>query len=484
MIKQKNIFLTFLLIGCFSSIKATEIKGLTINSFAGKIANLVEYADYVTKDFKIISSTIIDDKGKFNFNIDLKKTKQTIIQIDYLIGIIYLDPNQEYSVYFPPISEDGTYKLTRNNVNLVFKTIPDNDINGYIMEFDRNYDQFLLDNRYKVGTKLFHSKLDTFRRAMLDTFGLVKNDFFEKYVTYSIADMELVAPSSYQKINKISVYNKYIINRKIDYQHPVQMKFLMNFYEKALKNQMGKTGIAINTSLTTYPSYVSMDTMLNKDYFFKMQSIRELVVAENLYTLFYDMQYDPNAMIDVLQELKSVTTTPELNTLITNVTNKLIRLQPGTQAFPFELIDKNGERVTLESFKGKYVYINFWAVWNKDSQAEMELFQTMKEEYGDIVEFVSINIDSKVSKFNNFVASHPDYDWTMLYYGGDANLLDNYEVFNAPHYLLIDAEGKIVSAPANGPAPNGDYISIDKTFFDLKKKLKKQKRFIPGQKND
>jgi len=89
MIKQKNIFLTFLLIGCFSSIKATEIKGLTINSFAGKTANLVEYADYVTKDFKIISSTIIDDKGKFNFNIDLKKTKQTIIQIDYLIGIIY-----------------------------------------------------------------------------------------------------------------------------------------------------------------------------------------------------------------------------------------------------------------------------------------------------------------------------------------------------------------------------------------------------------
>jgi hypothetical protein len=114
----------------------------------------------------------------------------------------------------------------------------------------------------------------------------------------------------------------------------------------------------------------------------------------------------------------------------------------------------------------------------------MELFQTMKEEYGDIVEFVSINIDSKVSKFNNFVASHPDYDWTMLYYGGDANLLDNYEVFNAPQYVLIDAEGKIVSAPANGPAPNGDYISIDKTFFDLKKKLKKQKRFLPGQKND
>jgi hypothetical protein len=72
----------------------------------------------------------------------------------------------------------------------------------------------------------------------------------------------------------------------------------------------------------------------------------------------------------------------------------------------------------------------------------------------------------------------------MLYYGGDANLLDNYEVFNAPQYVLIDAEGKIVSAPANGPAPNGDYISIDKTFFDLKKKLKKQKRFIPGQKND
>lgn len=478
----KLIFLLLLITGINFSAKATVIHGYTIKSFEGKVVNLMEYTDYITKDFHVLNSTIVDTAGKFKFDIPLNRTKQAIIQIGYLIGIIYLDPNQEYSVYFPPVSEDGTYKLTRNNVNLVFKTIPSNDINGYIMEFDKNYDQFLQKNRYKVGTKIFHSELDTFRKAMLDTFNMVKNDFFEKYVTYSIADMELVAPSSYQKINKLSVYNKYIVNRKIDYEHPTQMKFLMNFYEKALKNQIGQTGAAINASLTTNPSFIAIDTMIEKDYFFKMNAIRELVITENLYTFFYDMEYDPNSILDILQEIKSTSANPEIKNLVSNITKKLIRLQPGTQAYSFNLMNKNGEMVSLNSFKGKYVYINFWAVWNKESQAEMQLFQTLKQEYGEHIEFVSINIDNQVSKFHNFVASHPQYDWTMLHFGGDANLLDNYEVFNAPHYVLLDDEGKIIASPAAGPAPNGTYVSIDKTFFEIKKKLKKNQRFTIGTK--
>ena len=480
---KKLVIIIVLLAASIFSKASTVINGETFKPFKGKTVNLIQYTDYITKEYDIIASTTIDSLGKFYFDVDLKETQQALIQIEYLIGIIYLDPNQEYTLYFPPHSEDGTYKLTKNNVIIVFKTIPKNDINGLIIEFDRYYDQFLIDNKRNFGMPVFHTKLDSFKLKIKSIFEGVSNEFFSKYAKFSIANLELLSPSAYQKVNKLSIYNTYIINRNVDLKHPTQIRFLLNFYEKSLKNQMGKIGQEINTALTTHPSYTSIDKAIKKDYFFKMKSIRELVITENLYTLYYDDEhYDPNVLIEILREAGLSSENPDIHNLSQNIIDRIMKNQKGTKAFPFDLMDKNGNSVTLESFRGKYVYINFWAVWNKESQAEMNLFKKLKPDYGNFVKFVSINIDSKKAKFNNFIASHQNYDWTMLHFGGNSNLLDQYEVYNIPHYILIDTNGNIVSSPAAKPSPNGDYLSIDKTFFELKKKYTKKKTFNIGTK--
>lgn len=479
--RNKLILFILLLSASFAVSANTVINGETFKPFKGKTVNLIQYTDYVTKEYDIIASTTVDSLGKFIFNIDLKETQEALIQIEYLIGIIYLDPNQSYTVYFPPHSEDGTYKLTRNNTILVFKTIPENDINGLIIEFDRHYDQFMVDNKRTIGLPVFHTKLDSFKLKVETVFKGINNKFFTNYVKYSIGNLELVSPAAYQKVNKLSIYNTYIVNQKVDLKHPTQIRFLLNFYEKSLKNQLGKIGQEINTALTTNPSYLAIDKAIKKDYFYKMKSIRELVIIENLYTMFYDdNKYDPSVILSLLTEAGLSSENPDIHNLSQNIIDKLMKNKKGTSAFPFDLLDKNGKSVTLESLKGKYVYINFWAVWNKDSQAEMELFRKLKADYGEFVTFVSINIDSKKSKFDNYIASHPKSDWTMLHFGGNSNLLDEYEVYNVPHYVLIDTNGHIVSSPAAKPSPDGDYVSIDKTFYELKKKYTKKKTFNIG----
>lgn len=481
--KNKLAIILVLVTVSFFSKASTVINGETFKPFKGKTVNLIQYTDYVTKQYDIIESTTIDSNGKFEFDIDLQETQEAIIQIEYLIGIIYLDPNQKYTIYFPPKSEDGTYKLTRNNVNIVFKTIPENDINGLILEFDRYYDQFLIDNKRNFGLPIFHLKLDTFKLKLEKVFTGVENEFFSKYLRYSIGNLELISPAAYQKINKLSIYNSYIVNKEVDLNHPTQIRFLLNFYEKSLRNQSGIIGQEINKALTSDPNYTNINNSLKKDYFFKMKSIRELVITENLNTFYYDGDhYDPNVIINLIREAGLSSENPDIHNLSQNIIDRIMRNQKGTKAFPFELFDKNDNPISLESLKGKYVYINFWAVWNKESQAEMALFKKMKADYGEFVEFVSINIDSKKSKFNNYIASHPKYDWTMLHFGGNSNLLDQYEVYNIPHYVLIDTNGNIVSSPAAKPSPNGNYLSIDKTFFELKKKYTKKKTFNIGGK--
>ncbi|MEN8787751.1 MAG: hypothetical protein ABF270_08020, partial [Flavobacteriales bacterium] len=91
-------------------------------------------------------------------------------------------------------------------------------------------------------------------------------------------------------------------------------------------------------------------------------------------------------------------------------------------------------------------------------------------------------IDASYKKYESYCASHPNYDWNMLYYGGNSNLLDEFNIYAIPHYVLLDKEGKIIHAPAAKPIPNGQNISIEMLFHDLKKKESKPRTFRIGTK--
>jgi thioredoxin-related protein len=51
----------------------------------------------------------------------------------------------------------------------------------------------------------------------------------------------------------------------------------------------------------------------------------------------------------------------------------------------------------------------------------------------------------------------------------------NYKVDAFPTYVLIDPNGYIVQAPALGPMPNGQYQTIDQTFFFIQQALNREK---------
>jgi hypothetical protein len=48
-------------------------------------------------------------------------------------------------------------------------------------------------------------------------------------------------------------------------------------------------------------------------------------------------------------------------------------------------------------------------------------------------------------------------------------LWESYSIEAYPQYTLIDAFGYIVASPALSPKPNGQYETIDKTFFYIKR---------------
>ncbi len=65
----------------------------------------------------------------------------------------------------------------------------------------------------------------------------------------------------------------------------------------------------------------------------------------------------------------------------------------------------NANDLTLESLKGKVIFINYWATWCPPCRAEMPMIQKLYDDYKDKVVFLFITSDDK-SKVENFYIDH------------------------------------------------------------------------------
>lgn len=107
---------------------------------------------------------------------------------------------------------------------------------------------------------------------------------------------------------------------------------------------------------------------------------------------------------------------------------------------------------TLDSFKGKYVFIDFWATWCPDCRAELPAIHAAWAKFkSPSLEFLSLSFDRRVEHIAPFrqQATTP-MDWKHAFIeGGFQNpLADAFGVKSIPKALLIGPDGKILASGA------------------------------------
>ena len=133
-------------------------------------------------------------------------------------------------------------------------------------------------------------------------------------------------------------------------------------------------------------------------------------------------------------------------------------LEKGAPSAPFNYPDVNGNMVSLESLKGKFVYIDLWATWCGPCKKEIPFLQKLEHEYaGKDVHFVSISSDKPedAEKWKTMV-KEKNMGGIQLHANGDEEFAKAYKVQGIPRFILLDKEGKIVEI--NAPRPSSEEI--------------------------
>ncbi len=112
-------------------------------------------------------------------------------------------------------------------------------------------------------------------------------------------------------------------------------------------------------------------------------------------------------------------------------------------------------KVTLASFRGRPVVLNFWASWCNPCKSEAAVLERDWKTYrGKGVVFLGVDYHDLASDARRFVSAH-GLTFTMLQ-DGSGSVTGSYGVSQVPETYVLDRQGRIV-AHLTGPITQGVY---------------------------
>lgn len=256
------------------------------------------------------------------------------------------------------------------------------------------------------------------------------------YPTYADKDKETLPASFQDPLAGIDIRDEAKYKSSAEYASLVDDQFTMIAYQDTTdqyeENLMAR--------LAKIPAGNIKNNLVNDNLYYMIGPNDKL---ENMYKFFMDNNSNEKHREKITEQYTAFQ-----------------KLKKGEISPKFDYENHKGGSTKLDDLKGKYVYIDVWATWCGPCIGEIPSLQKVEKQYHDKdIEFVSISIDNR-----------SDYDkWRKMVtdkeLGGQQLIAENawqsqfaqdYKINGIPRFILVDPEGKIVSADA--PRPSDDKL--------------------------
>jgi peroxiredoxin len=122
---------------------------------------------------------------------------------------------------------------------------------------------------------------------------------------------------------------------------------------------------------------------------------------------------------------------------------------PAKRAADFTLPDVEGRQVTLHHYRGKVIFLNFWATWCIPCREEMPAMEQLHREFQPQgLALLALNLKETPDQVKAFFDQHRLSFTALLDESG--SVFRDYQVMGLPTTYLIDHEGTLLARGVGG----------------------------------
>ncbi len=437
--------------------------GQSIVSFKGTV-------DYNGKDkmvdVKVNNRTIksfpVNEDGTFKGEITLDKITQLSLGYSFCNLPIIAKPGRDITVSLGTQPYTGKYLSgspeTQYYMDMRFVIYPADPAISFKMPWPV-YKKYQAD---ALVTKMKYSEV--FCMAYNDIPPLYRKEV-EQYNKYANYSLQISWPQFYMNTNKLTEFKE-----EADWR-----AHLESLFEQIEWNDPFLLGIPQYVSFAEYSLTDKIKKIKNDKSFLinSIEHIKSTVTNPEIKEYFiyhfvnkYLKDESPSGREAVMAAFKESVKNPKFLAQAQKILDDAKQFGSDAPAFDFTLEDVNGKLVTLSSFKGKVVYIDFWATWCAPCRAEIPHMNKLKEELKDNKDIVMICVSTDQAadkdKWKQMVKDMKMEGYQL--FAGDKypDIRKYYKISGIPHFVMIGKDGKIFKNMTIRPSnPQTKSVLID-----------------------
>lgn len=480
---------------------AIHLSGKAV-SYLGSTLVVFTEEDYISHKRKVLGQCVIGRDGEFALDFEITETREIMLVINSVEGILYVEPGKDYVVNFPAFIPDQTVKkFDKISVDLAIQNLPEDDLNFLIRNFNwalsafvnEHYMDFATD-KYRgsetfkasngkileetgmlkppckdcpgeeqdpkeVGMNEFGNNVEEFRVNVDESMGkYMGNEFFKDYVNYNIVQLELASG-----MKKQMLLEEHFFSQPFRHNNPAYVDCFNMFYREILpKAAEGEYRDSMYKFVNSWKDHKMLSRFLIQRNDMAAEHVRYMTMIVGLRDLIYNRSILQDGIESILSGIARDQKDAQVAATAANVLESLHRNQTGWKLEDFTLTDHKGSSYTLSEHQNQYTYIFFYAEWCSACLKELQIMEKLQETYGKEIKFVAISMDDKPETMREHVLSNRGQNWTFLYGPTDPLIREKFGLRALPGAYLVDPEGKLMKdhapRPSEGVAKEMDRI--------------------------
>lgn len=140
----------------------------------------------------------------------------------------------------------------------------------------------------------------------------------------------------------------------------------------------------------------------------------------------------------------------ELDRLVLDPFQKATKMRAGMPAPEFKLRNLEGEEVQLSQFKGKVVYLDFWATWCRPCIEKITMLQSFEPKFTDEeVVFIHVSLDRTTAQWRSTIEEKQLKGRHLFFDPSQSTITRDYDIVSVPKFFLITKEGNFAYTPSS-----------------------------------